>query len=84
MFLRNKIFFHKQVRISKKASSNKLDCSINLKNIDPDCLMDKFLELHSSEYASIEQSQAAREHSKESLNELLKVEAITKRQYNIL
>ena len=76
--------FHKQVRFSKKAISNKLDCSINLKNIDPDCLMDKFLELYKSEYASIEQSQAAREHFKESLNELLKVEAITKRQYNTL
>ena len=35
-----------------------------------------------SEYASTEQSRAAREHAKEILDELLGVKAITKRQYN--
>ena len=71
-------------RSSKKDSSNKLDGSINIKNIDPDCLVEKFSELYNNEYDSIEQSQAAREHAREILNELLIVKAITKRQYNTL
>ena len=46
--------------------------------------MEKFSELYNSEYVSIEQSQAAREHAKEILDELLRVKTITKRQYNTL
>ena len=81
---------NKQVKSRKQNSSNKQvrstkqDSSINIKNVDPDCLMEKFLELYNSKYDSIEQSQAAREHGKEILNELLRVKAITKRQYNTL
>ena len=76
---------NEQVRSRKQDSSNKQvrsrkqDSSINIKNVDPDCLMEKFSELYNSNYDSVEQSQAAREHAKEMLNELLKVEAITKR-----
>ena len=81
---RKQIFSKKQMRLGKEDSSNKQDVSINLKSIDPDCLMDKFSELYISEYETIEQSQAAREHAKEILDELLRVEAITKRQYNTL
>ena len=69
---------HQQVRSSKQ------DSSINIKNVDPDCLMEKFSELYNSGYASIEQSQAAQEHAKEILDELLRVKAITKRRYNNL
>ena len=69
---------NKQVRSSKQDSSN------NLKNVDPDCLMEKFTELYNSKYASNEEAQVAREHGKEILNELLRVKAITKRQYNAL
>ena len=43
--------------------------------------MDKFSELYKNKNESIEQSQAAREHAKEILDELLRVKAITKRQY---
>ena len=75
---------NKQIRSSKKDSSNKLDGSINKKNIDPDCLTEKFSELYNNEYDSIEQSQAAREHAKEILKKILRVKAITKRQYNTL
>ena len=81
---------NKQVRsgrqkISKKeASSNNQDCSINLKNVDPDCLMEKFTELYNIKYENFEQSQSARELCKEILGELLRVKAITKREYNTL
>ena len=44
--------------------------------------MEKFSELYRSGYASYEQSQAARQPAKETLVELLRVKAITKRQYN--
>ena len=69
---------HKQVKSSKQNTSN------NLKNIDPDCLMEKFSELYNNKYDSVEKAQAAREHAKEILNEILRVKAITKRQYNTL
>ena len=52
----------KQVRVSKQ------DSCINIKNVDLDCLMERFSELYNSGYASIEQSQAAREHAKEILD----------------
>ena len=71
---------NKQVRSSKQVTSS----SINLKSVDPDCLMEKFTELYNSKYASNEEAQVAREHCKENLNELLRVKAITKRQYNTL
>ena len=80
----------KQVRSRKENSSNKQDksrkqdTSINLKNIDPDCLMEKFSELYKNKYDSVEKEQAAREHAEEILNELLRVKAITKRPYNTL
>ena len=74
----------KQNSSKKQDSSNKQDSSINLKNVDPDCLMEKFTELYNSKYDSIEQSQGAREHGKEILNELLRVKAITRRQFNTL
>ena len=35
---------HKQVRSRKQDTSRKQDSSINIKNIDPDCLMEKFPE----------------------------------------
>ena len=60
----------KQNRSRKQVTSSKQDASINLKNIDPDCLMEKFLELYNNKYDSIEQSQAARENAKEILDEL--------------
>ena len=76
---------NKPVRSRKQNSSRKQDSSIKLKNIDPDCLIEKnFLELYYSKKTSIEQSQAAREHAKEISAELLRVEAISKRQYNTL
>ena len=80
----------KQIRSRKENSSNKQgksrkqDTSINLKNIDPDCLTEKFSELYNNKYDSVEKEQAAREHAKEILNELLRVKAITKRPYNTL
>ena len=80
----------KQVRSRKQNSSRKQDTSskqdsfINLKNVDPDCLMEKFTELYNVIYASNEEAQVARERGKEILNELLRVKAITKRQYNTL
>ena len=69
---------------NKQDRSRKQDTSINLKNIDPDCLMEKFSELYNNKYDSDDKAQAAREHAKEILNELLRVKAITKRQYNTL
>ena len=75
---------HKQVRSRKQVTASKQGGSINLKNIDPDCLMDKISELYNSKYDSVEKSQAAREHAKEILDELLRVKAITKRLYNTL
>ena len=80
----NQDISNKQVKSRKQNSSRKQDSSINIKNVDPDCLMEKFTEIYNSKYDSIEQSQAAREHGKEILNELLRVKAITKRQYNTL
>ena len=74
----------KQDSSKKQVRSSKQDSSINIKNIDPGCLMEKFSELYNKEYVSIEQSQAAREHAKEILDELLRVKAITKRYYNTL
>ena len=80
----------KQVRSRKQDSSNKQvrsskqDSSINLKNVDPDCLMEKFTELYNSKFASNEEAQVARERGKEILIELLIVKAITKRHYNTL
>ena len=44
--------------------------------------MDKFSELYNSKHESIKQSQAAREKAKEISDELLRVKAVTKRQYN--
>ena len=79
-----KVRSSKQDISKKQVRSSKQDSSINIKNIDPDCLMEKFSELYNSEYVSIEQSQAAREHAKEILDELLRVKAITKRYYNTL
>ena len=89
---------NKQVRSRKQNSSRQQDCSnkqvisrkqvtsssINLKNVDPDFLMKKFTELYNSKYASNEEAQVAREHCQEILNELLRIKAITKRQYNTL
>ena len=75
---------NKQVKSSKKDNSDKLDGSINIKNIDPDCLMEKFTELYNNKYESFEESQPAREHCKEILAEFLRVKAITKREYNTL
>ena len=78
---------NKQVRSRKQVGSNKKDCSsnqnssVNIKNIDPDCLMENFSELHNSKDVSIEQSQDAREQAKESLNELLGVK--TKMKHNV-
>ena len=46
--------------------------------------MEKFTELYNSKYASNEEAQNARERGKKILNELLRVKAITKRQYNTL
>ena len=46
--------------------------------------MENFSELSNSKYVSIEQSQAAREHAKESLKEILGVKTITKTQYDTL
>ena len=68
----------------KSDNSDKLYGSINIKNIDPDCLMEKFTELYNNKYESFEESQPAREHCKEILAELLRVKAITKREYNTL
>ena len=73
---------HKQVRSRKQDTSSEQDSSINLKNIDPDYLRQNFSELYNSGYTSTEQCQAAREHAKEILVELLRVKAITKRQYD--
>ena len=75
---------NKLVRSRKQDTSSKQDSSININNIDPDCLMETFTELYNSKYASNEEAQVAREHGKEILNELLRVKAITKRQYNTL
>ena len=75
---------NKQKKSKKQASSNNQDCSINLKNVDPDCLMEKFTELYNNKYENFEQSQSARELCKEILAELLRVKAITKREYNTL
>ena len=75
---------NKQVRSRKQDTSSKQDSFINLKNLDPDCLMEKFTELYNSKYASIEEAQVACERGKEILNELLRVKAIIKRQYNTL
>ena len=74
----------KQKKSMKQVSSNKQDCSINLKNVDPDCLMEKFTELYNNKYENFEQSQSARELCMEILAELLRVKAITKREYNTL
>ena len=74
----------KQDSSNKQVRSRKQNSSINIKNVDPDCLMEKFSELYNNKYDSMEQSQAAREHGKEILNELLRVKAITKRQFNTL
>ena len=73
---------NKQVGSRKQATFSKQDGSIKLKNIDSDCLMEKFSELCNNKYDSDEKAQAAREHAKEILNELLRVKALTKRQYN--
>ena len=43
--------------------------------------MDILSELYKNKNESIEQSQAAREHAKQILDELLRVNAITKRHY---
>ena len=53
-----------QIRSGKQDFSNKQDNYTNLKNIDPDCLMEKNSELYNSGYASIEQSQASRKHAR--------------------
>ena len=74
----------KQDRSNKQVRSSKQNSSINLKNVDPDCLMEKFTELYNSKYASNEEVQVARERGKEVLNEILRVKAITKRQYTSL
>ena len=74
----------KQNSSNKQVRSSKQDSSINLKNIDPDCLMEKFTELYNNKYDSVEKDQAARKHAMEILNELLRVKAITKRDYNTL
>ena len=73
---------NKQFRSRKQITSSKQDGSNMLKNFDTDCLMEKFSELYNNKYDSHEKAQAAREHAKEILNELLRVKAITKRQYN--
>ena len=39
---------NEQVKSRKQGSSNKQDSSINIKNVDPDCLMEKFSELYNS------------------------------------
>ena len=72
---------NKQVRSRKQDTSSKQDSFINLENVDPDCLMEKFIELYNSKYVSNEETQAAREHGTEILNKLLRVKAITKRHY---
>ena len=46
--------------------------------------MEKFTELYNNKYENFEQSQSAREHCKEILVELLRVKAITKREYKTL
>ena len=81
---RKQVKTKKQASSNKQVCSNKLDGSINLKNVDPDCLMEKFTELYNNKYENFEQSQPAREHCKEILAELLRVKAITKRDYNTL
>ena len=75
---------HKQVRSRKQDTSSKQDSSINLKNIDPHCLMEKFSELYNIKNDSDEKAPAARKHAKEILYEILSVKTITKRQYNTL
>ena len=75
---------NKQVISGKQDTSSKQDSFINLKNIAPDCLMEKFAELYNNKYENFEQSQPARELCKEILAELLRVKAITKRDYNTL
>ena len=74
----------KQVRSRKQDTSSKQDSSTNLKNIDPDCLMEKFSDFYNNKIDSDEKPQAAREHAKEFLDALLRIKAITKRQYNTL
>ena len=54
----------KQVRSRKQDTSSKQDTSNKLKNIGTDCLMEKLSEFYNSGYASIEQSQAGREHAR--------------------
>ena len=77
--------FRKQTSSNKQDRSNKKDCpskqnsSVNLENIDPDCLLEKFSKLYNSKYDSIENAQATREHAKEILIELLGVKEITRR-----
>ena len=63
----------KQDSSNKQVRSGKQNSSINIKNVDPDCLMEKFYELYNSKYDSMEQFQAAPEHGKEILSELLRV-----------
>ena len=74
----NKLDLGNRTLLAKKKSFNKL------KNVDPDCLMEKFIELYNSKYVSNEEAQVAREHGKEILNELLRAKAITKRHSNTL
>ena len=79
---------NKQVRSRKQVKSTKKDKQdITINNItdtNPDCLMDRFDKLYNSKYASDKEAQKARDHCKEILHELLRVKAITKRQYNTL
>ena len=63
----------------KQVKSKKDNTSINIKNVDPDCLMEKFSELYNNKYDSVEKAQVARGFCKDILNELLRVKSITKR-----
>ena len=69
---------------NKQVRSRKQDTSNNLKNIGPDCLMGNFTEFYNNKYDSAEKAQAARKHAKEILSELIRVKAISKKQYNSL
>ena len=67
--LGNKIFQINKLYRGNKDTSSKQDSSINLKNIDLDCFMEKFSELYNNKIDSNEKAQAAREHAKEILDE---------------
>ena len=55
--------------------------SISLQNVDPDFVTEKFSELYNNKCDCNEKAQAAREHAKEFLAELIGVKKITRKIY---